>query len=52
VGGGGEHVATVDQAGQVTTRFLAALGLRADTADRVTTVPAAEMLGAQEALSS
>ncbi len=42
--GGGEHVATVEQAGQVTTRFLAALGLRADTADRVTSVPAAEML--------
>jgi para-nitrobenzyl esterase len=50
--GGGEHVATADQAGQVTTRFLAALGLRADTADWVATVPAAEMLGAQEALSS
>jgi len=49
--GGGEHVASVDQAGQVTTRFLAALGLRTDTADRVTSVPAAEMLGAQETLS-
>jgi para-nitrobenzyl esterase len=50
--GGGEHVATVEQAGQVTTRVLAALGLRADTAHRVTAVPAAEMLAAQEKISS
>jgi para-nitrobenzyl esterase len=50
--GGGEHVATVEQAGQVTTRFLAALGLRADTVDRVTSVPAAELVGAQERISS
>ncbi len=50
--GGGEHVTTVDQAGQVTTRFLAALGLNTDTAERVVAVPAAEMLGAQEMLAS
>ena len=50
--GGGEHVATREQAGLLTARFLAVLGLSDSTAHRVLEVPAAEMLGAQEVLGT
>lgn len=50
--GGGEHVATSEQGGQVAARLLAALGLTPLTAHRIGSVPAMEMLAAQEVLGT
>ena len=46
--GGGEHVATLQQADQVRQLLLAALGVREDAVHRLQAVPAAELIAAQE----
>jgi para-nitrobenzyl esterase len=47
--GGGEHVATPEQASQVRHRLLKELGVGEDAAAHLLEVPAAELLAAQEA---
>jgi para-nitrobenzyl esterase len=49
--GGGEHVATADQADDVRRRLLAELGLTDDTAGRLHDVPAPDLIAAQESLA-
>jgi para-nitrobenzyl esterase len=49
--GGGEHVATPEQAAAVRRRLLSELGLGDDDAQRLVRIPAAELLAAQEAIS-
>ena len=49
--GGGEHVATPDQAARVRRRLLTELGVGADGAQRLLSIPAAELLAAQEAIA-
>jgi para-nitrobenzyl esterase len=49
--GGGEHVASADQADAVRRRLLAALGLADGEAERLPGIPAAELVAAQEAIA-
>jgi para-nitrobenzyl esterase len=53
--GGGEHIASPDQAARLRRRLLTALGLDPGgdrTASRLATVPASELVAAQEAIAS
>jgi para-nitrobenzyl esterase len=49
--GGGEHVATPEQASQVRRRLLKQLGLGEDAAAHLLDLPAAELAAAQEAIA-
>ena len=50
--GGGEHAATLEQATEVRRRLFAALGLTTPTPQRLTSIPASELVDAQEVLGT
>jgi para-nitrobenzyl esterase len=50
--GGGEHIASPDDAARLRHRLLAELGLTADDASRLPLVPAPALIAAQEAIGS